>query len=106
MSDNNTEQPKKAIAIRYKEDQERAPRVIAKGAGFIAEQILDAAKQNAIPVYQNKTLTGMLMAVELDREIPPELYQAVAEVLAYIYYVDQKVGKRPNWGSILRQMKE
>ena len=89
---------KKAIALRYNQNREKAPRVVAKGAGFIAEQILHAAKENAIPVYQNKTLTGMLMAVELDREIPADLYQAVAEVLAYVYRIDQTMGKRKKPG--------
>jgi flagellar biosynthesis protein len=93
--DNNTSfnKQKQAIALNYKQGENKAPRVVAKGAGFIAEQILAAAQQHAIPVYQNKTLSSMLMAVELDREIPPELYKAVAEVLAYIYRLDQKMGK-------------
>ena len=98
MPDDNTDVQtdinKKAIALRYNQSREKAPRVVAKGAGFIADQILNAAKANAIPVYQNKTLTGMLMAVELDREIPADLYQAVAEVLAYVYRIDQSMGKR------------
>ncbi|MBP2653149.1 MAG: flhB 2 [Firmicutes bacterium] len=79
-----------AVAIRYKEEEfDKAPRVVAKGTGYVAETILAAAKQHSIPVYQNKTLVSMLMAVELDREIPAELYHAVAEVLAYIYRIDQ-----------------
>lgn len=86
--------PKQAIALNYRQGGNQAPRVVAKGSGFIAEQILQAAQQHAIPIYQNKTLSSMLMAVELDREIPPELYKAVAEVLAYIYRLDQKLGKR------------
>lgn len=96
MSKHEADQPKQAIALSYKDDQHDAPRVVAKGAGFIAEQILAAAKQNAIPVYQNKALSSMLMAVELDREIPPELYKAVAEVLAYIYRIDQSLGRQLN----------
>jgi flagellar biosynthesis protein len=83
-----------AVALKYDEQDNKAPRVVAKGAGFVAGKILSSAKEHGIPVYQNKTLTGMLMAVELDREIPPELYQAVAEVLAYIYRLDQQIGKR------------
>ncbi|HWR39019.1 MAG TPA: EscU/YscU/HrcU family type III secretion system export apparatus switch protein [Patescibacteria group bacterium] len=98
MSDTDTDSKadvkKKAIALRYNQSREKAPRVVAKGAGFIADQILSAAKEHAIPVYQNKTLTGMLMAVELDREIPADLYQAVAEVLAYVYRIDQTMGRR------------
>lgn len=78
-----------AIALRYNEN-DNAPRVVAKGKGFVAENIIKAANQNSVPVYQNKTLTGMLMAVDLDREIPPALYTAVAEVLAYVYRMDEK----------------
>jgi flagellar biosynthesis protein len=95
---NNTNEtankPKQAIALNYKQGENKAPRVVAKGVGFIAEQILAAAQQHAIPVYQNKTLSSVLMAVELDREIPQELYKAVAEVLAYVYRLDQKLRKQ------------
>lgn len=82
-----------AVALRYDEEN-IAPKVIAKGKGFVAENIINAAKQNAVPIYQNKTLAGMLMAVDLDKEIPPDLYTAVAEVLAYVYRMDQKRSKR------------
>jgi len=86
--------PKQAIALSYAQQGDTAPKVVAKGSGYMAEKILTSAKQNAVPVYQNKALAGMLMAIELDSQIPPELYQAVAEVLAYIYQVDQGLGKR------------
>ena len=76
---------KRAVALRYEPEKQRAPKVVAKGRGFVAENILAAAQRNTIPVYQNKSLVNMLMALELDREIPPELYRAVAEVLAYVY---------------------
>ena len=88
------EKPKQhAIALSYHQEN-NAPKVIAKGSGYIAEKILTTAKQHSVPIYKNKTLVSMLMAVELDREIPPELFQAVAEVLAYIYRVDQTIGKK------------
>lgn len=90
MNNNETDKPKQAIALTY-QNFNNAPKVVAKGTGFMAEKIMVTAKQNAVPVYQNKTLASMLMAIELDREIPPELYQAVAEVLAYIYYIDKKI---------------
>jgi flagellar biosynthesis protein len=94
MADAEDKARKHAVAIRYEQGHDNTPRVIAKGSGLIAEQILATAKQHTVPVYQNKTLATMLMAVELDREIPPELYQAVAEVLAYIYRLDQKKHRR------------
>ncbi|MBP2646001.1 MAG: FlhB domain protein [Firmicutes bacterium] len=79
-----------AVALRYEREQNNVPRVVAKGKGLVADNILQAAKQHRVPVYQNKTLTNMLMALELDREIPIELYQAVAEILAYIYRLDKR----------------
>lgn len=88
-------QPKQqAIALSYQQESLSAPKVVAKGSGYIAEKILAAAKQHSVPIYKNKTLVSMLMAVELDREIPPELFQAVAEILAYIYRVDERIGRK------------
>ncbi|HWR43192.1 EscU/YscU/HrcU family type III secretion system export apparatus switch protein [Sporomusa sp.] len=94
MTDPERDKLPKAVALTY-DDENKAPIVVAKGTGVVAGRILNSAKEHGIPIYQNKTLTGMLMAVELDREVPPELYQAVAEVLAYIYRLDQRLGKKP-----------
>ncbi|MHC1746179.1 MAG: EscU/YscU/HrcU family type III secretion system export apparatus switch protein [Negativicutes bacterium] len=93
--DNEKVEPKsQAVAIHYDADKGQAPKVIAKGSGFVADEIIKIAQKNAVPIYQNKTLAGVLMAVDLDREIPAKLYQAVAEVLAYIYRMDQKAGQK------------
>ncbi len=83
-----------AVAIRYDRERENAPRVVAKGRGTIAQQLMAIAKKHAVPVYQNQTVTQLLMAVELDREIPPELYQAVANVLAYVYRLDGRAAEK------------
>ncbi|HHV64737.1 MAG TPA: type III secretion protein [Peptococcaceae bacterium] len=80
--------PKKAAALAY--DRIGAPRVVTKGKGFIAQKIIDYAEEKGIPVQRNESLVDALMQVELSKEIPPELYQAVAEVLALIYRLDQK----------------
>ncbi|MDT8901266.1 EscU/YscU/HrcU family type III secretion system export apparatus switch protein [Anaeroselena agilis] len=85
---------REAVAVRYDSKEDKAPKVVAKGAGIVADNILAAAEKHAVPVYQNRALTSMLMAVDLDREIPPALYKAVAEVLAYVYRLDQKRRKR------------
>ncbi len=85
---------KQAVALKYDAEQDRAPRVIAKGRGHVAENIMAAAQKNTIPVYQNKTLVNMLMALEIDREVPPELYRAIAEVMAYVYRMDKKAEKK------------
>ena len=93
-TDPNAEQ--KAVALKYDAERDVAPRVIAKGRGHVAELILATAQKNTITVYQNKTLVNMLMALEIDREIPPELYKAIAEVMAYVYKMDKSKEKSKN----------
>lgn len=84
---------KQAVALKYDMQQDKAPRVVAKGKGHTAEHILEAAQKASVPVYQNKTLVNMLMALDIDREIPPELYKAIAEVMAYVYKMDKAKGR-------------
>lgn len=82
-----------AIALSYKSGQGQAPVVVAKGADFLAGRIKDKARENNVAIVENKPLARMLYYnVELGDEIPPELYQAVAEVLAYVYQLHNKVG--------------
>ena len=80
----------KAVALKYDQKSDRAPRVIAKGRGNIAEKIIDVAKENNVPLYEDKNLIQILEALELESEIQPELYRAVAEVLAFIYRLNGK----------------
>lgn len=81
---------KKAVALKYDLEKNIAPKLVAKGKGHVAENILEAAKRGQVPVYQNKSLVNMLMALELDKEIPTELYTTVAEILAYVYRIDKR----------------
>lgn len=75
-----------ACAIKYDKEVAEAPVLIAKGADYLAQKIKEAAKENSIPIVENKPLARMLYYnVDLDAEIPRELYQMVAEVLAYVY---------------------
>lgn len=92
--DLSEEQEQKAVAVRYDVEKDRAPRVTAKGRSLVADRILAEANKNGIPVYQNKSLVNMLMALEIDREIPPELYRTIAEVLAHVYRIDRHMGDR------------
>lgn len=88
---------KKAVALKYDAKSDTAPKVVAKGKGFVAANIIEAGKKNAVPVYQNKSLVNLLMALDIDKEIPGELYTMVAEVLAYVYRLDKKARNRlPN----------
>lgn len=79
-----------ATALKYDPQDDHAPRVVASGAGVIAEQILALAEQNNVPICDDPLLAALLSNVNLGEEIPPELYQVVAEVLAYIYRVSGK----------------
>ena len=75
-----------AVAIKYEPEVNRAPVVLAKGEDYLAQKIKEAAKENHIEIVENKPLARMLYAnVDIGSEIPPELYQAVAEILAMVY---------------------
>ncbi len=81
-----------AVAIKYDPDKYDAPYVIAKGENYLAQRIKDVAKENKIEIVENKPLARMLYAnVEIGELIPPELYQSVAEVLAFVYHLKGKV---------------
>ncbi len=79
------------MALRYDEANETAPRVLAKGQGDIAERIIALAKQHGIPLYEDRDLVRLLGILELDVEVPPMLYRALAEVLAHIYRANAKL---------------
>jgi flagellar biosynthesis protein len=81
----------KAVALKYEIDKDAAPRVVAKGSDFIAEKIIETARAHNVPLYEDKNLVQVLEAFDLDTQIPPELYRAVAEVLAFIYRLNGKV---------------
>lgn len=76
---------KKAVALRYRPSENRAPRVTAKGQGKIAEKIIELARQHDVPIEDNPDLVEILSKVDLFAEIPPEIYAAVAEILAFVY---------------------
>jgi flagellar biosynthesis protein len=84
----------KAVALRYREKEGAAPRVVAKGEGYVAQKIREIAEAHGIPVRRNDDLVELLAQVEIDREIPPELYASVAEVLAWIYRANEDARKR------------
>jgi flagellar biosynthesis protein len=81
----------KAVALKYETEKDSAPRVVAKGSDLIAEKIIETAKAHNVPLYEDKNLVQVLEALDLDTEIPLELYRAVAEVLAFIYRLNAKI---------------
>lgn len=83
----------RAAALAYSADDAvagNAPRVVAKGQWGIAEQIIRRAREAGVPVHESRELVALLMQVDLDRQIPPALYVAVAEVLAWVYKVERR----------------
>ncbi len=82
-----------AVALAYGKG-DPAPKVVAKGQGLVAEQIMRRAKEAGVFVHESKELVQLLMGVDLDREIPPALYRAIAELLAWLYHIEsaQKQG--------------
>ncbi|MBW1720721.1 MAG: EscU/YscU/HrcU family type III secretion system export apparatus switch protein [Deltaproteobacteria bacterium] len=82
---------KKAVALKYDAVKDNAPKVTAKGGGLIAERIIELAGQAGIPIREDPDLVGALMELDLLDEIPPELYQAVAEILAFAYRLNRRM---------------
>jgi len=78
-----------AVAVRY-DQKDAAPRVVAKGYGNIADTIIRTAKDNDLYVHESPELVNLLMQVDLDAQIPPQLYVAIAELLAWIYALEEK----------------
>jgi flagellar biosynthesis protein len=80
---------KKAVALNYEEGQ-YAPRMVAKGRGVTAEAIIALARESGVYVHESPELVSMLINVDMDRYIPPELYVAVAELLAWLYKLENR----------------
>jgi flagellar biosynthesis protein len=76
-----------AVALAYA-GGDSAPTVVAKGSGLVAEQIIARARDAGVFVHESKELVALLMNVDLDREIPPALYRAIAELLAWLYHIE------------------
>lgn len=80
---------KEAIALSYDPNVGEAPKVVAKGRGKIAENILAKAEEHNVPIQEDPTLVELLGQLDVNETIPEQLYQAVAEVFAFIYHVDR-----------------
>lgn len=83
-----------AVALTY-EPADGAPRVVAKGQGWLAEEIIRRAREAGVYVHESPELVGLLMQVDLDERIPPALYVAVAELLAWLYRLEQREPASP-----------
>ena len=81
---------RQAAALRYEPKQDRAPKLIAKGQGALAEKLIELARQHDIPIRQDKNLLQILSRLDLNEEIPSQVYQVVAEILAFIYRLSNR----------------
>jgi flagellar biosynthesis protein len=81
----------KAVALSYDKDKDAAPKVVAKGRGQVAEKIIKTARAHHVPLVEDENLVQVLEALDLEMQIPPELYHAVAEVLAFVYRLNAKM---------------
>jgi len=79
-----------AAALGYDPDKEEAPKLLAKGQGEIADRIIALAKEHNIPIREDRDLVAVLSKLDLDQEIPPELYRTIAELLAFIYRANNR----------------
>ncbi len=86
----STDRQKQAVALRYEPKKDPAPIVTAKGCGHLAEKILELAREHNIPIRQDKNLLQILSRLDLHREVPPEVYRVVAEILAFIYRLSNR----------------
>jgi len=80
----------KAVALRYNNKKENAPRVLAKGEGETAKNIIKIAEKHNLPIQKDEDLIELLSKVKLDKEVPENLYKAVAEVFSFIYKITKK----------------
>lgn len=87
---------KQAAALQYSPDTDRAPKIIATGKGEVAQRIIDKANESNVPVYKDANLANTLSSLSIGDEIPPEIYDVVAEILLFIGNVDKYYGDRLN----------
>ncbi|URN93374.1 MAG: EscU/YscU/HrcU family type III secretion system export apparatus switch protein [Candidatus Pristimantibacillus lignocellulolyticus] len=86
---------RKAVAMKYDPMNTTAPTLIAKGQGELAERILAKAKENGVPIQEDQSLVEVLSKLDIDQEIPPELFAVVAEILSFVYRADRNARDWP-----------
>lgn len=82
---------KEAVALRYNRKKDSAPKVVAKGKGVVAKNIIELAKENGISIREDADLVQILSKIDINEEIPPKLYKAVAKILVFVYKSREKI---------------
>lgn len=97
MTEPKKQKRRHAVALRYDAQKDAAPRVVAKGAGLLADKIIEVAREHGVHLHEDPQMVAVLAKVQLDSPIPEELYQAIAQVLAFVYRLDRRLasGARP-----------
>ncbi len=98
MGKNTDKKIKEVAALRYSPDNTKAPTIVALGKGEVAEKILETAKKSDVPIYEDSSLAHTLNALKIGDEIPPELYEVVAQILVFVSQMDDSYGEL--YGSI------
>lgn len=96
MKQRPSNKPKSAVSLRYDAARSQAPKVTAKGQGLIAERIIELAREHNIPIKEDPDLVQVLSQIDLNQEIPPHIYQVVAELLAFVYKMNQEYQPPPS----------
>ncbi|MRX70578.1 hypothetical protein GJU40_00155 [Bacillus lacus] len=91
---NQVEKRHKAVALSYDESVNSAPRITAKGNGLIADNILSEANKHGVAVHEDPALVSLLSTLEIHQQIPEELYEAVAEIFAFVHRVDSNIKEK------------
>ena len=95
-----------AIAIKYDKDSKKAPTIVASGRGKIAKQIVTLAEENQIPMLEDPKLSKLLSSLRIKSEIPANLFKVVAEILAFIFYLEKMASKRSSLRSKFKRIKK
>jgi flagellar biosynthesis protein len=85
-----TERQRRAVALRYRDEVDQAPRVLAKGQGSIADRIIALAQEHNVPLHEDQDLIKLLIALDINEEVPPDLYRALAEILSLLYRANRE----------------
>jgi flagellar biosynthesis protein len=96
MSRKKNRKLKSAVALKYQVETDSVPKVAAKGEGLVAERIIELARENQVPIKEDPDLVQILSQVDINKEIPPSVYKVVAELLAFVYKLNNKYQKFPD----------
>ncbi|WP_274361500.1 EscU/YscU/HrcU family type III secretion system export apparatus switch protein [Paenibacillus thermotolerans] len=96
MTTGETQKPRKAVALSYTPETNAAPVIVAKGKGAVAERIMTTAKEHGVPVQEDASLVEVLSQLDIEQEIPPELYKLVAEIMSFVYRADRQMSDLPS----------